>query len=286
MAEENKRYKDSVFTDLFYSDRDAEKNLLELYNALYDTDFTDPDVVEKCRLEDVIFMNFKNDVAALMSQKRLFLSEQQSTVNENMPLRMLLYVAREYEKLTDKRVRYRKRMVQIPTPQFITFYNGTEPFPKEKIIKLSDAFIDKSISPELELIVKVININTDSGAEIVKKCRILQEYSIFVDTARRCLSNNRDTGLEEAVNECMKNGILKEYLSRKSVEVVNMLLAEYSYAEDIQEKSAEAKEEGRMEGILISKRVFQFLTKHPKADDKEVAKACQCTVADVRNLRY
>ena len=38
VTKENRKYKDSVFCDLYYSDETAEKNLLELYNGLFDTD--------------------------------------------------------------------------------------------------------------------------------------------------------------------------------------------------------------------------------------------------------
>lgn len=225
-----KRYN---FTDLFYSDESAAKNLLSLYNALYGTDFTNPNIVDKVWLEDVIFMNFKNDLAALFNQKRLFLAEQQSTVNDNMPLRMLMYVGREYEKLVDSTLRYRKRMVKIPTPQFVTFYNGTEPYSTERILRLSDAFTEADEKPELDLQVRVININIHSGAGILEKCSILREYSVFTDTARKRREANSSNGLEQAVKECIANGILSEYLTKKSTEVINMLTEEYDYQKDI-----------------------------------------------------
>lgn len=246
MANETTRYKDSVFTDLFYSDMNAEKNLLSLYNALYGTDYQDAEDVDKCRLEDVIFMNFKNDTAAIIGKRHLFLSEQQATVNDNMPLRMLLYVAREYERLVDKRKRYRRRSARIPTPEFVTFYNGMEPFPAEKILKLSDSFMDMSRKPELELCVRVININTDGGNQLLKECRILREYSEFVEMARECLKTDPESGLEAAVKRCIKENILTEYLTRKSSEVINMLMEEYSYQDDLEENRREAREEGAM----------------------------------------
>ena len=139
----NRQYKDTVFTDLFYSDQDAERNLLSLYNALYGTDFKDEGAVEKVRLDDVIFMKMKNDLAAVIGGKRLFLCEHQSTINKNMPLRMLMYAGREYEKLIKTELRYHKKLELIPTPQFVTFYNGSAPYPLESELRLTDAFKDK-----------------------------------------------------------------------------------------------------------------------------------------------
>lgn len=252
MADENRKYKDSVFTDLFYSDEDAAMNLLSLYNALYGTDFTDPGIVEKVRLEDVIFLNFKNDLAGLFDQKRLFLAEQQSTVNENMPLRMLMYVGREYEKLVEPTLRYKRNMVKIPMPQFVTFYNGTEKFPTEKILRLSDAFTEHDAVPELDLQVRVININLDSKAGILRECGVLHEYSEFIDIARKRKVKNPVGGLEEAVKECIANGILSKYLTRKSAEVINMLMTEYNYQEDISVNREEARAEGFKEGSIAA----------------------------------
>lgn len=248
MAMENRKYKDSVFTDLFYADEYAPQNLLELYNALYGTHYTDPEIVEKVRLEDVIFMNFKNDLAVLLENNTLFLSEHQSTLNYNIPLRMLLYAAREYEKLISAKSRYRKKMIRIPTPEFITFYNGIEFCEPEQVLKLSDAFMDCNSKPELELIVRVININPDANHEILHKCDILRQYSAFVDTARTSLE--KGTGLEEAVKICIGQGILSEYLSRKGSEVINMLTAEYNYQEDLEVNREEARAEGRIEGRM------------------------------------
>ena len=70
MAKENRKYKDSVFTDLFYADRDAKVNLLSLYNALYGTEYTDPNLIQKVRLEDVIFKNFKASVAKCQAPEK------------------------------------------------------------------------------------------------------------------------------------------------------------------------------------------------------------------------
>ncbi len=240
MVSENKKYKDSVFADLFYSDKNAAKNLLDLYNALYGTSYTDPETVEKIRLEDVIFMNFKNDVAALMNRKRLFLSEHQSTINENMPLRMLVYVAREYEKIVPSRMKFHEKCIKIPTPGFVTFYNGAKPMEKERVLKLSDAYMDfDGNKPELELTVRVININTDAGHDILKNCKVLRDYSAFVDETRFFRKNGGSLG--DAVKSCVKQGILSEYLTRKGSEVINMLTAEYNYEEDIAAKQEEAR---------------------------------------------
>ncbi len=241
MAKENREHKSSVFADLFYTDEDAKKNLLDLHNALYDTLYTDPQKVRLIGLENVLFQNFKNDVAFSVDDRRIVLSEHQSTVNPNMPLRDLLYIAREYEKLIPVRDRYKSSLVRIANPDFVVFYNGKRNYPVEKTLHLSDAFRKPDAEAPLELKVRVININTAKKHPILEKCRILKEYSLFVETARKY--EHTKNQLQKAVQECIKNGILADYLSRKSSEVINMLMAEYSYETDIEVKCEEAAEE-------------------------------------------
>jgi hypothetical protein len=206
--------------------------------------------VDIVSLENVLFCNFSDDVAFTIDNRRIVLSEHQSTVNKNMPLRSLLYIAREYEKLVSTRDRYKRSQIKIPTPQFFVFYNGEEDQPLEQIQKLSDAFKDADGDIDLELTVRVININTEKHHEILEKCRILQEYSLFVDETRK--HKNDKNMLEKAVNECIRKDVLRDYLERKSSEVVNMLMAEYDYATDIEVQREEAAAEAAEKATIIA----------------------------------
>ena len=247
MAKENRKHKDSVFTDLFTNDETARKNVLELYNALFDTNYTDEEIIKMVTLDQVLFMNFKNDVAFMVDNRRIVLSEHQSTVNENLPLRHLMYIAREYEKIIPVKKRYQSKLIPIPTPEFIVFYNGVEEYPVEETLRLSTAFAEKEGMPSLELVVRVININPEKKHEIVDKCQILREYSEFVEITRK-YKDDKDQ-LEKAVKECIDNGILADYLSRKSSEVVNLLLDEYSYETDMEVQREEEAEKKLIEYV-------------------------------------
>ena len=266
----NRQHKDTVFTDLFYTDQDAERNLLSLYNALYGTDFRDEGAVEKVRLEDVIFMSMRNDLAALMGGRRLFLCEHQSTVNENMPLRMLMYVGREYEKLVRTELRYHRKLARIPTPEFVTFYNGIEAYPVERELRLSDAYMDREGQPELDLRVRVININAGSGHKILENCKVLREYSEFIDITRERLAVDSEHGIREAVRECVRRDILSEYLRRKGETVVGYMTDEYDYDLDVRIQAEEAEKAQKLRtaremlgsGLFTDEQVsrFSFLT--------------------------
>ena len=245
---ENRECKNSVFVDLFYEDETAEENDIALYNALHDEPLPPGTKVEKIRVHNELYMNFKNDVSFGIGGKLLVFAEHQSTVNENMPLRSLLYLGRAYEQLVPVRKRYRKRRVPIPKPEVYTFYNGKEKWEKEKILKLSDAFIMKDSNPAVELKVKVININPDQNHEVLDRCKVLKEYSIFMDTIRKYQESGDEEPYRKAIEECIEKNVLADYLRKKGSEVVNMLMSEYNYEDDIAEQREEAYEEGKKAG--------------------------------------
>ena len=287
MEKENREHKDSLFVDLFYQDETAKKNLLSLYNALHDTEYQDENVIRKVKIEDVLYKNFKNDISFEVDGQVLVLGEHQSTVNPNIPFRCLLYVGRAYEQLIDKKARYRTTLVKIPTPEFYTFYNGQKDQPLEQELKLSDAFINPVGNNSAELKVKVININSDKAHELLKKCDILREYSKFIDTVRAY--SGEESAIKKAIRECIDRGILAEYLKRKGSEVENMLIAEYSYEEDILVKQQEAEQQGRtkvrQEGLILSGRIFQTVKNNPDLTNEQIAAEVGCEPEEVESTR-
>ena len=240
MRKHNRHYKDSVFVDLFSSDRTAKDNFLALYNALHNTNYQSTAILQNIRLKQTMYMSFANDVSYLVDNKIIVLAEHQSTVNPNMPLRCLEYVTRLYEHIQNPRDRYSRTLKKIPLPAFYVFYNGVEKLPAKQVLKLSDSFIMQPETPSLELVVKLININYDKDSQILKSCEPLGQYSRFVDAVRRHIAVDKEHGFENAIKECIKNDILREYLQRKSREVVNMLIAEYDYDTDIAVQREEA----------------------------------------------
>ena len=131
----NRTFKSTLFIMLF-EDR---KNLLELYNAITGKHYADPELLEINTLENAIYMSMKNDISFLIDG-RLSLYEHQSTKNPNLPLRFLLYISHLYSRLTVKANLYGERIVQIPAPEFIVFYNGKDEMPERQQLKLSDMY--------------------------------------------------------------------------------------------------------------------------------------------------
>ena len=283
MEKENREHKDSVFVDLFYQDETAKKNLLSLYNALHDTNYEDETIIRKVKIDDVLYKNFKNDISCEVNGLVLVFGEHQSTINRNMPLRCLMYVGRAYEQLVDSKARYRTTLVKIPTPEFYVFYNGEKEQPLEQVLTLSDAFMNPVGENSVELKVKVININSDKAHGILDKCGILREYSQFISMVRKY--SEEESAIKKAIKECIEKGILADYLKRKGSEVENMLIAEYSYEEDMQVKLQEGIWQGRREGITLSADIFQMVKKNPDLTNVQIAENLGCSVEDVESTR-
>ena len=284
MTTANRKYKDSVFVDLFAEDEKAKENFLSLYNALHGTNLQMSCPVENIRLDNVMYMNIINDISCLVDGKIIVLAEHQSTINENMPLRFLEYIARLYEKLQAPTDRYLRKLSKIPTPEFYVFYNGKEDYPKTTVLKLSDAFITKPEKVPLELTVQVLNINTDKANKVLAACKPLEEYSLFVEEVRKQTQLDSENGFTNAVKICIEKGILKEYLQRKSREVINMLVAEYDYDTDIAVQRAEERQIAFADGSYQTKLETARILKQLGDSVKKIMQATGLTQEEVESI--
>ena len=253
----NKQFKSSVFS-LLFSDPDL---LRELYCALCKVTLPPGAPVSINTLEDVLFMDYINDISFEIDGKLVVLIEHQSTINPNIALRLLLYISRVYEKIVEGRNVYSRKPFKIPRPEFFVLYNGTEPYPDEKTVRLTESFEDlKTLGltekgiPSLELTVRVININEGRNREIASRCQKLSEYSAFVAKVRACEKElgDRKEAMKEAVKFCETHDILKAFLKLHAGEVLSMLYTEWKLEDAIavacEEVREEAMEKGREEG--------------------------------------
>ena len=250
MAFWNRKYKDSVFTDLFGTDKTGKENFLALYNALSGNDFKLKEVtLERKVIEQALYKTFNNDVSWEINGKLIVLVEHQSTVNGNMPLRCLEYVTRIYEGIVPVRKRYAETVYKLPNPDFYVVYMGDKEQPLEQELRLSDAFYDKNNS-KLELVVKVKNCSDSKLLPLVKSCAILKEYCRFIEIVELNFDKRHPKrSFQKAIEQAMEEGVLVDYLDRKSREVINMLCATYNYKMDIAVKKEEAFEAGVSQGV-------------------------------------
>ncbi|MDR0721024.1 MAG: Rpn family recombination-promoting nuclease/putative transposase [Treponema sp.] len=249
----NNRYKDSVFSLLF----SEPETLRELYNALEGVTLPPEVPITINTLEGVLFMERINDISFEVGDKLVIVLEHQSTVNPNMPLRCLLYLARLYEKMIDSKNIYKSRLVPLPRPECFILYNGKADYPDENTLRLSAAFVSGEeagitgkLPPDLELVVQVRNINEGHNEELVRRSEKLRGYRFFIAKARELEGSlkDREAAVEAAVKYCISEGVLKEFLELHSSEVMNMLFTEWNWDDALAVRYEEGREEGREKG--------------------------------------
>ena len=246
------QYKDTIFR-MLYRDK---KNLLSLYNAVNDRNYTNPDELQIVTLENALYMEIKNDLAFIMDMN-LYLYEHQSTYNPNIPLRNLFYIADEYQRLVVQKSLYSTAIQKIPTPRFIVFYNGTKKVEDRSEFRLSSAYENPTEDPDLELRVTMLNVNDGHNNELMEHCRTLKEYAQYVARVRKYAADPDivlEEAVERAVEECIKEGILAEFLMRNRAEVIKVSI--YEYDREFEEKKLRKAEyeAGRQDGIEIGRR--------------------------------
>ena len=208
-------------------------DLRELYSALGGVTLPADIPVSINTLENVLYRDFCNDISFEIGGKLVVLIEHQSTINPNMALRLLLYIARVLEKRIESAKIYSRKQISIPWPEFFVLYNGTDPFPDEKIVRLSDLFekpqdlgLPEKTKPLLELEVKALNINEGRNEAVVKRCQKLAGYSAFIAKVRYYYKEKNDLkeAIEKAVKYCQKHDILEEFLEIHASEILNILI--------------------------------------------------------------
>ena len=218
---------------MLYHDKE---NLLSLYNAVNGREYTDPEKLQVVTLENAIYMGMKNDLAFIMDMN-LYLYEHQSTYNPNIPLRNLFYIADEYQRLVVRKSLYSTVIQKIPTPRFLVFYNGTKEVEDRSEFRLSSAYENPTENPDLELRVTMLNVNDGHSSDLMEHCRTLKEYAQYVARVRKYAAK-QDVSLEEAVtravDECIEEGILAEFLLKNKTEVIKVSI--YEYDKEFEEK--------------------------------------------------
>ena len=241
----NRKYKDTVFRMLF-SDK---ANLLSLYNAINGSNYKDPDQLEIVTLENAVYMGMKNDLSFLIDTS-ILLYEHQSTYNPNMPLRDLFYISSEYQRLVDKKTLYSSQLQKIPAPSFIVFYNGTEREEDSWVNYLSESFETLPDEPNLELKVVTLNINEGHNPKLMEQCQTLREYAQYVAKVRHYTDRMPlNEAVTLAVNDCINERILEEFLRQNRSEVIAMSIFEYNKEEEERKIRKAEYEAGKKAGF-------------------------------------
>ncbi|GHU50760.1 hypothetical protein FACS1894200_10410 [Spirochaetia bacterium] len=251
----NPQYKDSMFVHLFRE----ESAVRELYNALAGKHYNNRFSITINTLQNVLYRGIKNDLSFLIDSRLIVLVEHQSSINPNMPIRFLLYLALLYSSLVDNRNFHRHGLFKIPRPEFLVLFNGQETQKEKWELTLSNAFMDmpSAFGGSLELVVPVWNINVGFNADKVAASPLLQGYSIFVAKVREYeLLMPREDAILAAADYCVGKDILAEYLKKYRKEVQSMLLNELTNDDAVAAAREDGREEGREEGQEVGQELF------------------------------
>ena len=261
----NRTYKSTLFIMLFQD----KHNLLELYNAVSGKHYTDPGVLEINTLENAIYMTVKNDISFLIDG-RLSLYEHQSTYNPNLPLRFLIYISKLYSRMTRNANLYGTKLIRIPPPEFLIFYNGKEELPEQTVLNLSDMYETKD--PVM------LNISGKHNQKLKEACTTLKEYAIYTDKVRKYAEETElPDAVEQAIQECIAEGVLQDFLEKHRAEAKEMSIFEYDQEKHMRQEREEAWADGRLSMII------QMLKNGMSAED--ISRAAGATEEEIKKAK-
>ncbi len=252
----SREYKSDTFSMLM----EDKNNALEVYNALNGSHYTDPEEVEIVRLEKGVSLSIRNDASFIIDMNISFY-EHQASYNPNMPLRSLIYYANSLDDWIKKHEKdlFGSKVIQLPMPHFVVFYNGVMKRPEYEEMKLSDSFCHATDKPEIELICKVYNINPPHNQQLRERSSVLEGYSYFVELVRK---NQQRMKLEEAVDcaieDCIQNKVLADFFAQRGEEIRKVTHLDFTFEQREKLIRKEALEEGlllgKQEGLLLGQQ--------------------------------
>ena len=273
MATVQREYKDHLFNFLFGSEENKAWTL-SLYNAVNGTDYTDPDLVQINTIREVLYVGMHNDTSFLLKDD-MNLFEQQSSYNPNMPLRMMQYASLLYEKYISENDlnKFGSELLKLPVPKLIVFYNGEKDAEDETGLRLSDSFPEGSKS-DIEVTVRMININHGRNHRLLDACEPLKEYSWLMQEIRM---NRKTMDIEDAVRQAMADMptdyVIRPFLDAHRMEVSSMLLTEYNEVETMKRFEKDGERKG-------SYKTLANLVKKGRITVEEAAEEAKMTVSE------
>ena len=249
----NRIYKDRLYKMIF----NDKSELLKLYNAINGTHYDDPAMLTITTLDNAIYMTMENDLSFIIDM-RLALYEQQSTVNPNLSLRFLMYIADIYSAYVKDMNIYSSKKLQIPRPSFVIFYNGVQSQPDRAEFLLSELFNPTSNEPALELKAVMLNINKGHNQELMNACHTLRDYSEYVARIRTYSGEMPlADAVEKTITECIQENILQDFLLKNRAEAKAMSIYEYDEEKTMRMFRKETLEDG-IHAVIKTCRKFNI----------------------------
>ena len=194
---------------------------------------------------------------------------------------------------------YGTRIVQIPPPEFIVFYNGKDELPDRMERKISDMYAVRDPHAGLELKAVVLNIVGKHNQKLKEACRTLREYAVYTDKVRRYVEEMElADAVERAIQECISEGVLKDFLEKHRAEAKEMSIFEYDQEKHMKQEREAAWEEGHRvgieeghragseegfnSGIMLTKQVLKLSATGKSIED--IALECSISPEQVRKI--
>lgn len=277
-----RNYQDSLFRFMFSNKESA----IELYNAIEGTNYGIDTEVIFTTLEYVFYVEGKNDLSFEFAGKYVVMTEHQSTVNYNMPIRHLEYITQTYKNALSNEDLFKRKRIPILTPEFYVIYTGKDDWNKKEL-RLSDSFMGEAPENSLELVVKIIDVryNKEEAKEVLSRSEKLHGYSLLLNYVNQYKRDGHslESAIDVAVKQCIDENILRDFLTKYGREVRGMLYDDITIEEFAEIRAEEQWEEGHRKGVedgenrinqlndlLIEAGRFEELKKATK--DKELQK--------------
>ena len=287
MKKANRTYQDSVFCNLF---SDPSRGI-ELVNALCHTNYQASDL-QNVTLHYVLKRDRYNDLAFLTKDQQLIIFfEQQSSFDPNIPIRTLLYAVRAYEKWLSgeyggsKWDLHSKKKIPLPEPKIFVLYTGSEDRPPMEVLSLFDSHIE---NPVVQCHVTCYNLNKLEQLEQLKLSKTLVDYQFLISTIKQFhkLEQNLELAVQKAIELCLQQGVLSDYLSQRKSEVIDMLALEYTIEDEMRDTYEDGFSNGFNNGFnngqVLTKKVFQLFLNNYTIP--EIATKCAISEEEVQSI--
>ena len=244
--------KDSVFTDLFQN----KKYLLQLYKALHPEDNVTEDDLTDVTIKNVLTDNIYNDLGFVVEDRLMIFVEAQSSVwTVNIIVRALMYLVQTWQDYFErtKQNLYKSKKVQMPIPEIYVIFTGERKTRPSEISLAQEFFAGK----ECGIDVKVKMIYDGKEGDIIN------QYVLFTKICNEQMKKHGRTrkAVTEAIRLCKDRDVLREYLSNRESEVMDIMMVLYDEEEImrsyVESERYEAKQEARYdEKIETAKRML------------------------------
>ncbi len=261
---------DSLFRKIFKD----KKELVILCSGLTGRKDIKEEDIEVTTLQEnnALYVQIRNDLSFIIGTD-IFLVEQQTKVNPNMPARQGSYYFNTLSELLGNAVFHSTTKQKIPRPILVTFTNGNPKGVPTEILKLSEMFYENEAKNNrqgqikvngryqnyIEVYVKVIYLNNPQNEDFLNKIPSLKGFATFTKAVKDYGKQgySKEEAVEKAIDYTIGQNLLVNILLKEKEGVKSMMMAQITQEEwdtfNFQAGKVEGKIEGKREGKIEGK---------------------------------